>query len=61
MLAIAGGDDEGALRDALLDYVRDVDEVEPAGEQTASQPAATRVAIDIVRRSRVGTAGSAAR
>ncbi len=61
MLAIAGGEEEGALRDALLDYVRDVDELEPLGERTASQPASDRVAIDIARRSRVEAAGSVAR
>ena len=35
LLAMAGGEDEVALRDALLGYVREIDEVSPAAEREA--------------------------
>ena len=61
MLAFAGGEDEGALRDALLAYVRETDGVSPGGERAAVAPRRDLVAIDIAPSRRAGVAGTAAR
>jgi len=61
MLAVAGGENDGALRDALLDYVRETDEVSPQGQQAGVAPPHDLVAIDIAGSQSAGAAGAPAR
>jgi len=61
MLAFAGGEDEGVLRDALFDYVRGTEEVSPERERAAVAPRHDLVAIDVARSQRAGATGAAAR
>jgi FlaA1/EpsC-like NDP-sugar epimerase len=58
-LAMANGENEAALRDALLDYVRDADDVAPAAEAADTAYAGKRIAIDIAPSPRAGVAGPA--
>ena len=61
MLAFAGGEDEGALRDALLDYVRETDGVSSDVERANVAPRHDLVAVGVARSSRAGATGAAAR
>jgi FlaA1/EpsC-like NDP-sugar epimerase len=61
MLAIAGGDNEGALREALLDYVRDADEIPPDVDRPDGDTQHEPTELDAVRRQRDRAAGAAAR
>jgi FlaA1/EpsC-like NDP-sugar epimerase len=59
LLSMAGGDDEQALRGALLDYVRGVDGPGPAAEVEAAPGLRDLHPVDVGRRQVVGSPGAA--
>ena len=60
LLAMSSGEDEGALRVALFDYVSRVGEATPATEQAAATGRGYVPAIDAAQREFGGTSGAAA-
>ena len=59
LLSMATGEDEGALRDALLDYVRGVDEATPTAEHLITTRRGSLAVLDVAHGQLEGATGAA--